>query len=305
MVSLAIVVKGLQPIMGNNNSQCKAIEIKIYSLLGIAKFRKAVLWFERLKHRKDCGQNENYHPQDTSRTTLRRFSGYLIYNSIFHIVSLLLIAIYFIVTRSLIIENTVVDIIMVVVVVFDAYCLMLQRYIYLKFQHHIAKKQQLLFSTRERQITDVIARIENKSAEDIDKEKNFLEELKTKVLSGKTVVLSDDVEETLVNIADALNRAQKRASKYKDETLGDLYRKLPENTMLVSTKQRCVSKLQEIMGFDKKDNVLFGVCIIAENSTINEAYRRIFPHPSLDGMLDTIEVMLIAYSRHQKEMVHQ
>lgn len=298
-------MKGLQPIMKNNNNQCKAIEIKIYSLLGIAKFRKVVLWFERLKHRKDCGQNENYHPQDTSCTTLRRFSGYLIYNSLFHVVSLLLIAIYFIVTRSIIVENTVVDIIMVVVVVFDVYCLMLQRYIYLRFQHHIAKKQQTLFSARERQITDVLGRLENKSAEDIDEETIFLEGLKAKVLSGKDVVLAGDVEETLVNIANSLNRKQKRVSIHHNGTFGDLYRELPENTKLVSTKQCCVSKLQEIMGFDKKDNVLFGVCIIAENSTINEAYRRIFPHPSLDSMLDTIEVLLIAYSRHQKEMVHQ
>lgn len=103
--------------------------MRMYELLGIKWFRKNILLFERIKHAKNGGKNENYHPQDTSCTTLQRFSGYLIYNSIFHIVSLLLIAIYFIVTRSLIIENTVVDIIVVVVVVFDVYCLILQRYI--------------------------------------------------------------------------------------------------------------------------------------------------------------------------------
>lgn len=65
-------------------------EMRMYELLGIKWFRKNILLFERIKHAKNGGKNENYHPQDTSCTTLQRFSGYLIYNSIFHIVSLLL-----------------------------------------------------------------------------------------------------------------------------------------------------------------------------------------------------------------------
>lgn len=280
-------------------------ETTIYEVLGIKFFKKVILLFERIKHAKDGGKNENYHPHDTSCTTLRRFSGYLIFNSLFHAVSLLLVAIYFTVTRILLINNIVVDILMIVVAVFDIYCLMLQRYIYLRFQQHIAKKQLVHLNAKENRITDIISRLESKSANDIDKESSFLEGLKSKVLSGEDVVLSGDAEEILVNIADVLNenRNKERVRQCYVETLGDLFSKLPANTRVISTKQWCVSKLQRIMGFDKKDTVLFGVCIIAESATLNDAYRRIFPHSSLDSMLDTIEVLLTAYYRRQKEMM--
>lgn len=165
----------------------------------------------------------------------------------------------------------------------------------------------LNINARLSRVEDIIGRLAGKSADDIDKEKAFLEGLKSKILSGDNVILAEDVEETLVNIADALNLKPKGevSNGCCDDTFGDLLSKLPENAKVISVKQCCVSSLQKFLEFDEKDNVLFGVCIITKNATINDAYRRIFPHSSLDSILDTIEVLLAAYYRHQKEMVLQ
>ena len=82
-----------------NNIKNNIAEIRLYELLGVRLLRKAILWLEYIKHIKNGRKNENYHPCDMSTSTLRRFSGYLIYNATFHIISLILVVTYFAITR--------------------------------------------------------------------------------------------------------------------------------------------------------------------------------------------------------------
>lgn len=289
------------------NCMGRKIEIKIYSLLGISKFRNVVLWLEKLRHHKDGGKLENYHPHDVNCSTLRRFSGYLIYNSLFHVISLMLIAIYFATTRIVAIENIVIDVVMVVVVVLDVYCLMLQRYIYLRFLQHINKKQQIFLNTKTDKIADIMECLRNKSAKDINNEKEFLEDLKAKILSGSDVLLADDSEEVLWNICEVLNRKPKDSNgkRHYDISFSDLISELPKKTNVISFKKRCVSRLQRFLRFSEKDNVMYGVCVVTGNPNIETAYKRIFPQPSLDSILETTDMLLDAYHWCQEEMVRQ
>ncbi len=282
-------------------------EIHLYELLGIKLFRKAILLFERIKHIRDGKKNENYHPYDISCSSLRRFSGYLIYNSVFHVISLMMVVIYFTSTRILAIENIVIDVAMIVVVVLDVYCLMLQRYIYLRFRLYIAKKQQMFVNEKLCQIIEMVDRLGSKSAEDINKEKRFLEELKSKLLSVTDIVLPEESEAILSNIWEVLNRKDKdiKVSSCHVVSFFDLLNELPKNTKVISSKQHCVSNLQKSLKFDDIDNVIYGVCIITKNSNIETVYKKVFPHPSSDRILETIDMLLEAYYRHQKETVHQ
>lgn len=290
-----------------NLGKMNIVEMRLYELLGIKLFRKVILLFERIKHIGDGGQNENYHPQDMSCSTLRRFSGYLIYNSLFHAISLMLIAIYFATTRIVAIENIVIDVVMVVVVILDAYCLMLQRYIYLRFLQHINKKQQIFLNTKADKITGIIECLKNKSAKDINNEKEFLEDLKAKILSGSDVLLADDSEEVLWNICEVLNRKPKDSNekRHYDISFSDLISELPKKTNVISFKKRCVSRLQRVLRFSEKDNVMYGVCVVTGNPNIETAYKRIFPQPSLDSILETTDMLLDAYHWCQEEMVRQ
>ena len=46
------------------NAKSNMTERKIYEILGVRLFRKAVMAFERLRHKKDGGTNSNYHPKN-------------------------------------------------------------------------------------------------------------------------------------------------------------------------------------------------------------------------------------------------
>lgn len=56
-------------------------EIKIYRLLGVNYFRKAILWFEKTKNLKKNRKNENYHPSAMDIISLEKYNGFLLYNA--------------------------------------------------------------------------------------------------------------------------------------------------------------------------------------------------------------------------------
>ena len=288
-----------------NNKKNNIAEIRLYELLGVRLFRKAILWFEYIKHIRDGGKNENYHPCNMATSTLRRFSGYLIYNAAFHIISLILVVIYFAITRIFLTENILVDIVMDVVVVLDIYCLMLQRYIYLKLQQCIAKRRQAFLRTKSNRIIDIVEQLRNRTPSDTNKEQRLLSEMKSKILSGSDVVFTTDSEDTLLNIGQTMNPTPKcrNGDRCKDILLVDLIGRLPNKKNVITIKQCCVSHLQKALKFAQKDNVLFGVCVVTISAPMEKAYKKIFPNPTLDSVIETIDVLLEAYSLHQKEIL--
>ena len=70
-------------------SSWNKFELRVYRLLGVNQFRKAILLFEKIKHRKDNRKNENYHPSSFDVFALEQYNGFLLYNAFLHIVSLL------------------------------------------------------------------------------------------------------------------------------------------------------------------------------------------------------------------------
>lgn len=280
------------------------IEMHLYELLGIKWFKKAVLLLERIKHSKDAILNENYHPQDTSKCTLIRFSGYLIYNAIIHITSLIFVFIYFVIMRILSLDNIVIDIFMIIVIILNLYCIMLQRYIYLKIRQLINKKQQTAMKAKVYRTANIVNALRDRPPEKENKEIEFLQKMQTQILSGKDFVLTDDSEQILLNIAELL----KPITSIEENTnsniaFADLISELPAKALVISTMKYRISHLQNAFRFDKTNNVLFGVCVVTSSSAIEEAYKTIFPNSTLDSVLETIDVLLDAYLLSKKEKV--
>ena len=63
------------------------LELQLFKFTGVKRFRKAVFWLERVKHRKSNRKNENYHPFSFDIITLEKFNGFLLYNTLLHIIS--------------------------------------------------------------------------------------------------------------------------------------------------------------------------------------------------------------------------
>lgn len=141
---------------------CKENEYKIYEFLGVKYFKKLTFKLEKIIHRKDKGTNINYHVKNTfSKESVNSFKKYLYYNGFIHaknfIIGFLMILGYLILGMNpLLIFSTG------VLIVKDAYCLMLQRYNYLKL-NEFEKKLDL------REEKKINREIENINKDELDK----------------------------------------------------------------------------------------------------------------------------------------
>lgn len=125
----------------------KKIETKIYELLGIKQFRKAVFKLEKIIHRKDNGKNTNYHIQNNTISSIEEFKKYLYYNGTIHTKNLIrgipLLALMYLFNFK-ILPFTLLS----AWLIKDAYCVMLQRYNWIK----LSEKEKLLKERQEKKI---------------------------------------------------------------------------------------------------------------------------------------------------------
>lgn len=276
-------------------SEKTTAEMRVYELLGIRLFRRLVFLVERIRHCKDGGRNENYHVQDTSRTALIRFSGYLWYNAMFHVISLLLTAVYVVLSRCFSAVNLAVDMVMILVAVLNGYCLMLQRYIYLKVRGHVAKKQGMAVKARTCRVAEIVTRLRGKAPEDVEREVVFLKTLRDTVAAGNDVVLTADDEQVLSAIAAVCGETGGRAVHDSSaKTVTELMAGLPEKHVISKVKRR-VQRLQTVLRVKKQNTVMFGILVTTATPAMEEAYRTVFPAPTWDAMLETIDILLASY----------
>lgn len=123
------------------------IEKKVYELLGVKQFRKAAFKLEKIVHRKDKGKNTNYHIQKDEVNSLGEFKKYLYYNGTIH-TSNLIKGIPLLTLMFLLNFKTLSIIGLSAWLLKDAYCVMLQRYNWIK----LSEKENLINKKKEKQI---------------------------------------------------------------------------------------------------------------------------------------------------------
>ena len=134
--------------MDKNIIYCR--EKRIYEFLGIRVFQKMVFRLERIIHKKDGGNNINYHFGVNNQKFAESFIKYLFFNGIIHIRNLLFLAIYFVV-KGVFFEYSLVDFLVGILAIKDLYCVMLQRYNYLRiaiFRIKMNKRNQKLIDKK-------------------------------------------------------------------------------------------------------------------------------------------------------------
>lgn len=117
------------------------MEKKLYTLLGVPAFKKMILKFETFKHRKKGGHNRNYHPASFTQEGLEQYKRYLVYNALWHIASIALIFLQFLIGFPTGIYGTVLRLCTFAALIFNIYCIMLQRYILIKIRELMSKRE--------------------------------------------------------------------------------------------------------------------------------------------------------------------
>ena len=124
------------------------VETKVYELLGVKQFRKAAFKLEKIVHRKDKRKNTNYHIQKNEVDSLGEFKKYLYYNGAIH-TSNLIRGIPLLVLMSLLDFKVLSIIVLSTLLLKDAYCVMLQRYNWIK----LSEKEELLETKKAKTIS--------------------------------------------------------------------------------------------------------------------------------------------------------
>lgn len=112
------------------------IEMKLYEFLGVKIFQKMVFGLEKIVHRKDGGTNENYHfrGERTKSSVADDFTKYLFYNGSIHVKNCVFISCWFLVKILILHSWNFGSWIMLILLIKDLYCVMLQRYNYLRIR---------------------------------------------------------------------------------------------------------------------------------------------------------------------------
>lgn len=132
----------------------KKKEMKLYELLGVKLFQKLVFLLEKLVHIKDKGKNINYHMPSTDISAMDAFIKYLFYNGAIHTRNLAMFLVYLLFKALLSCQLRPYDYILCLLAVKDLYCIMLQRYNFLR----IERCRELMCTRQERRIQNAIIR---------------------------------------------------------------------------------------------------------------------------------------------------
>lgn len=115
------------------------IEVKIYKKIGIEKFKKLTLYLEKKIHKKDKGQNINYHPKKLTKGSIKKFRKFFYYNGFIHSRNLIF-GVPLLIVMIIFKLNPIFITFLSLWLLKDAYCVMLQRYNWIK----LSEKERLI-----------------------------------------------------------------------------------------------------------------------------------------------------------------
>lgn len=278
-------------------------ELRIYQCLGVKGFRRGILRLERRKHRKDGGQNSNYHPRSTSVAALKSFTGYLLYNAILHGISLLFAVVYLALCCLSCVHHLWADILVAAVTVLNLYCIMLQRYTFLRMRAYLdrcCRKRDAAVSKAAAQLTEVL---QHREEPELFAEFELIRRLQKTAREGTDTLLAEADAPVLERIAMCLERsglgAQSLPRKKQRGRETDTFSSMPaleaEEADRCGVVERRVSRLQKALHREKTENVLFCFSLVTENGRCERAYRRVFPEDSRDGIERRLAMLALAY----------
>jgi len=204
-----------------NNEKFKNtnIEIKIYEILGIKKFKKCVFFLEKLIHFKDKGENINYHIENGKLENTDDFIKYLFYNGSIHVRNATFLSIAFL-AKVIFFNNTSVmfhclSIFIGMLITKDLYCVMLQRYNFIRIKKTLEKKKKYVDNKVEKDSQKIFNNLkeDSKILTISDNEKNddikLIEELQLYFKNISDAIITE-------NDLDKLNRIKEIMLIYND-----------------------------------------------------------------------------------------
>lgn len=186
------------------------LELKIYRMLGVEQFRKLVFLLEKAIHFKDKGKNINYHIKNNIYGSAEDFKKYLYYNGAIHVRNAIFLFLLLIVKFMFFKTSVIFDIGLLLNLTKDLYCIMLQRYNYIRINKFIKLRERRNNSRIETSVLKVERAIAKKAidlsltCEDKEKDLELINKMKHYLLNFNNICLEGDSIENLRRIKDFL-----------------------------------------------------------------------------------------------------
>lgn len=189
----------------------ECLEIRTYEVLGVKHFRKLVFALEWLIHRKDKGHNINYHIPHQEIESFDAFDKYLFYNGAIHVRNILAILLYFLCEIVWFHHLHWFDLIVAVFLIKDIYCVILQRYNYLR----IKQRKEVLIIKRNEKIAREVAKIDISAVEDysyaqIEQDLQLVRRLRSGISDRHSIVLTSEDMEKLSRLSKLIESRKKK-----------------------------------------------------------------------------------------------
>lgn len=185
------------------------LEKKIYECLGVRFFRMLVFKLEKMVHYRDKGTNINYHIAKYEPSALEDFVKYLFYNGAIHVRNIAFFVVYVILRAVFGRSIGWYDIALLILAVKDAYCVMLQRYNYIRLYERRCRLEQRRKSRMERAVREIRNGFHEHyecthAAEDLA----VIRSMKQRLRNGETVVIREYEQKAIDRIMDALQNSK-------------------------------------------------------------------------------------------------
>lgn len=277
-------------------------ERKIYELLGVKSFRRLVLLFERIKHRNDRLINKNYHLSRNDINAVKRFTGYMLFNTVCHIISLIMVIFYFLFEIGFGIGFKILDWFMCILSVLNIYCIMLQRYTYIKvmplINAHAKKRENMI----RKAMTQLSGNLMDYDKNELQNEYNLITKIHDSIEKGTVCILEEQDSMLLRSISkkthDILsNLIIKKRCYVKSKPLKKLSFNIPSHPYVIHKMDFYASKLQRLFKFEGRSNVLYGFGIITDDPDSEAAYRELIINNTRDSVELVFDILFLVYNK--------
>lgn len=280
----------------NRQQKKDKTRIRIYEAIGIRVFRKMLFSIEAARHRKDGRTNRNYHFRDASTSSLQYHKGYLLYNAFLHIVSIAFIAIYYLIASLAGYNNAILNVLMVILFLINLYCILLQRYVFLRIRFCLYTRAKKEFLKEAEAVKIIASRLETQDRQTLFIDYEILKTLKESITSGTMCYLDDADAVSLRRIAETIKPCYK-VKHSLPISQNTLIKKMIEGLTLnvVSPIDQRVSRLQKIFNRKTSYGILHGCSIVTTSKHCESAYRELLYKHNRDEIETKLNASLKAY----------
>lgn len=185
------------------------IEVKIYKKIGIEKFKKLTLYLEKKIHKKDKGQNINYHPKKLTKGSIKKFRKFFYYNGFIHSRNLIF-GVPLLIVMIIFKLNPIFITFLSLWLLKDVYCVMLQRYNWIETNETLKR----IVSIEQEKIEDRKKDCNIEKLKEILKEKNIDKEECIKKIEDLKNVISDE-NDKIIEFDNSLEVIEELLTCYK------------------------------------------------------------------------------------------